>query len=62
MDYHLNISLSSMINITVLIPLGGSGLGLYIIKRLIENRGAKIDVESEIGKGSKFTVLFKEEK
>lgn len=51
-----------MINITVLIPLGGSGLGLYIIKRLIENRGAKIDVESEIGKGSKFTVLFKEEK
>lgn len=37
----------------------GSGIGLYIIKRIILNSGGKIEVESEEGKGSTFTVYFK---
>jgi two-component system sensor histidine kinase/response regulator len=37
----------------------GSGIGLYIIKRIIENGGGKIEVESEVGKGTTFKVFFK---
>jgi signal transduction histidine kinase len=34
----------------------GMGLGLSIIKQLVESRGGSIHVESAIGKGSNFTV------
>lgn len=37
----------------------GSGVGLYIVKRIIENYGGKIDVDSQPGKGSLFKVYFK---
>jgi PAS domain S-box-containing protein len=37
----------------------GSGVGLYIVKKIIENNGGKIDVESEVDKGSRFKIYFK---
>lgn len=38
----------------------GTGIGLYVIKRMIENTGGKIEIESELGKGATFIVQFKE--
>lgn len=37
----------------------GTGIGLYIIKRIIDNAGGKIEVESEDGRGSEFKVFLK---
>jgi signal transduction histidine kinase len=37
----------------------GSGIGLYIVKRMIENNGGRIKVKSEVGKGTTFDVYFK---
>jgi two-component system, chemotaxis family, CheB/CheR fusion protein len=37
----------------------GSGVGLYLIKKIITNAGGKIEVESEKGVGSTFKVYFK---
>ncbi len=36
----------------------GNGLGLALVKKFVELNHAEIKVESEKGKGSKFTVLF----
>jgi two-component system, OmpR family, sensor histidine kinase BaeS len=37
----------------------GSGIGLTIVKNILTLHSASIDVESEINKGSKFTIRFK---
>lgn len=39
-----------------LVRPGGTGLGLYVVFGLIEAHGGNIAVESEVGKGSKFTI------
>lgn len=39
----------------------GTGVGLYLVKKTITNAGGDIEVESELGKGSTFTVYFKNE-
>lgn len=38
----------------------GSGVGLNIVKRIVENNGGRIELESQEGKGSKFKIYFKE--
>jgi len=38
----------------------GIGMGLCIVKKIVENLGGEISVDSELGKGSKFTVKLTE--
>ena len=39
-------------------PVRGTGLGLSIVKTILERHGFVFGVESEVGKGSTFYVLF----
>lgn len=39
--------------------ISGLGLGLYICRQILDAHGGSVSVESEIGKGSKFTVRLK---
>ncbi len=37
---------------------GGTGLGLAIVKHVAERHGARLCIESELGQGSRFTLVF----
>ena len=36
----------------------GTGLGLSVVQRIVENHGGQIYYTSEVGKGTTFTVEF----
>jgi signal transduction histidine kinase len=38
--------------------VGGTGIGLFLVKHLVEAHGGEIWVESELGKGSTFTFAL----
>jgi len=40
------------------IKKGGTGLGLSIVKNIITRHKAQLDIESELGKGSSFSIIF----
>jgi two-component system phosphate regulon sensor histidine kinase PhoR len=37
---------------------GGTGLGLAIVKHVVQRHGAELKVESALGKGSRFAIIF----
>jgi PAS domain S-box-containing protein len=39
----------------------GSGIGLYMVKKMVENAGGHIEVQSELGQGTTFAVYFLKE-
>jgi signal transduction histidine kinase len=36
----------------------GTGVGLYLVKKILDNAGGSIQVTSEVGRGSTFTAVF----
>lgn len=36
----------------------GSGIGMYIINKLLENYGGKLEIDSEVGVGSTFRIIL----
>jgi signal transduction histidine kinase len=40
----------------------GKGIGLHLVKSMVEKTGGKIEVDSEEGKGTKFYIYFKDQK
>ena len=38
--------------------LGGTGLGLAIVKHIVNRHRGRLTIESDVGKGSTFTVLL----
>jgi two-component system phosphate regulon sensor histidine kinase PhoR len=41
---------------------GGTGLGLAIVKHALQRHSAQLEIESEVGRGSRFTCHFPKER
>jgi two-component system, sensor histidine kinase and response regulator len=39
----------------------GTGVGMAIVSRIVDNSGGKIEIDSEIGRGTTFKIYFKKE-
>ncbi len=37
---------------------GGTGLGLYVVKKLVDKMGVKMDMQSQLNKGSRFSITL----
>jgi signal transduction histidine kinase len=36
----------------------GAGLGLTLVRQILESHGGKVEIESEVGRGSTFRLMF----
>lgn len=43
-------------------PVKGTGLGLSVVHRIIKSHGGRIMVESQVGRGTQFTIILPENK
>ena len=41
---------------------GGFGLGLAIVKQLVEAHGGEVNIESQVGVGTRFTIILAQQK
>jgi two-component system NtrC family sensor kinase len=42
--------------------VSGTGLGLYVVKQLVEKNGGRIDIRSEVGIGTVFSIILESKK
>ena len=55
---HLDIIFEIFHRLTPKDNVGGEGLGLSVVRRILERNNGGIRVESEVGKGSRFIVTL----